>query len=494
MSWIKQIEHWATERADKIAVVCGKEKISYKMLIDKTTCLAVKIVNLKKVDAQIPIVIVCNRGIGFIIAILASIRSGNYYVPIETPYPLERIKNILHQFDNYIVITQANLLQFFEDRNNIICIDEQEETQSTEFLAPLDYKKNPLCYCIFTSGTTGMPKGVLISHQNVDNLINGFLATIYSKIDITVNVGVLSNFSFDASVKQIFGALFWGHTLVIAKREERMFPNKLQKYLEQQNIYIVDGTPSIYQLLIKKEKKNDINVKIFLIGGEVMHWSFLNRFYDYLGYNPVVINVYGPSECCVDASAYWIYGKVLNYVNDIVPIGKPIANTCFFIKESTEGDSEKGELIIAGKLVGEGYVNYKSASFSYDDKFGKIYKTGDIVYRDSENNYVIVGRTDDQIKINGNRIELAELENVISNITGGEVVACYLKESVESIYVFVYAQEGVAFDEVVVKKKVKDLLPSYAIPRKIFFLRQNFPITDNGKIDKKKLLDEYVKR
>lgn len=109
-----------------------------------------------------------------------------------------------------------------------------------------------------------------------------------------------------------------------------MFPNKLQKYLEQQNIYIVDGTPSIYQLLIKTEKKNDINVKIFLIGGEVMHWSFLNRFYDYLGYNPVVINVYGPSECCVDASAYWIYGKVLNYVNDIVPIGKPIANTCFY--------------------------------------------------------------------------------------------------------------------------------------------------------------------
>ena len=81
------------------------------------------------------------------------------------------------------------------------------------------------------------------------------MATIYSKIDITVNVGVLSNFSFDASVKQIFGALFWGHTLVIAKREERMFPNKLQKYLEQQNIYIVDGTPSIYQLLIKTEKK-----------------------------------------------------------------------------------------------------------------------------------------------------------------------------------------------------------------------------------------------
>ena len=236
---------------------------------------------------------------------------------------------------------------------------------------------------IFTSGTSGKPKGVLIKYSNLENLIEKFLGRLYCDAYKVLNVGVVASFSFDASVKQMYGALFYGNTLAIAKKEDKMFVKKFNVFVKNNMIDVIDGTPSLYKMYMNQSSQNEWNIKRFVIGGEQLEWNLVNNFYDFVENQPEIVNVYGPTECCVDASFFVINGKNQNYKNENVPIGKPIKNAMFHI-HTDDGRiaqvGEKGELYISGALVGKGYYQSNKDSFYQDEKYGWTYKTGDIAF------------------------------------------------------------------------------------------------------------------
>lgn len=505
MDILDKIDSWGKAFRDRAAIAYVNEEITYQQLAKKSDLIAMKIMECVGTKAliQIPVVIIMERGINFVVSILGVLKSGQYYIPIEMPYPKERLEEILFQVDDCIVITDQDY-DLLYNKSNIIKINIEviENSFDTSDLVPGKKKLtcNDYCYMIFTSGTEGNPKGVLIKYQSLCNLVQNFLNQIYDEFDEFIHVGMLSSFGFDASIKQIFGALYYGHKLVISQRNDRMFSTRIQYFFSKNNISVVDGTPSIYQLLIKKENKNDWNVKYFLIGGEVMKRSFVNEFIHYLNYKAKIINVYGPTECCVDASYHLVLENEIEET-EYVSIGKPIQNAYFHLHDSDghiiDEIGKEGELYISGVLVAEGYFKQKSNRFieSYLD-YGRTYKTGDLAVRNSNGDYFILGRIDDQVKVNGNRLEICEVEQTISNYIHRDVVVCLEKEKkCDFLYAFIY---GVFKDTHEVEKDIyqylKEKIPSYGIPKKLFFLDDEIPMTNNGKIDRKYLLKRYIEK
>lgn len=485
--------------SDEIALVYNKKLISYGEMYKKSVAIAQDILN-RNIDNKTPIAIIMDRSEKFIISMLGVMLSGHTFIPMELPYPNDRIKRIMHIYneigiiyDDFLAIGDEFIFEKTIKMNYDECILINVESQVVTEIYPKEYPE--ICYVMFTSGTTMGPKGVKIGYDSLNNLVFNFLNGIYEyQYDIR-NVGVLSSFSFDACLKQIMGALSNARTLYIAKKEDKFFSIKLQEFLFDNDIDVIDGTPSIYSIMMKKRKKYDINVKYFLIGGEIMYWEFVNDFYSYLQYQPVIFNLYGPTECCVDASYYCIK-ESNDKKQGYVPIGKPICNA-FFNLENVHSDSNKnvGELYISGILVGNGYVGQNTESFFLNSKTGlRTYKTGDLCYIDETGDYVLIGRNDGQIKVNGNRVETFEVKESIKKIVNAKevIIKRYKKNGNERLCaIIIEANEKI--DRIELLIKLKNILPEYAMPKRIVYYDGEVPINKNGKIDVESLISQISK-
>lgn len=502
MDILESIINFGITNPDETAICHKNQNITYGTLIRQMNAVSKEIIELKKSigSKQTPVVILGERGIEFIVSILGVLQSGNYYIPLEMPHMQTRFDQINQQLDNYIVISlhDYDFLSKYELKYLIKYIDINFNCDNTQYwkkLAP-----DELCYVIYTSGTKSVPKGAMIRYESLCNLVSNFLKNIYSKFDSKVSVGVLSSFSFDASIKQIFGALCHGHNLVISQNEDKLFSLRMQRLFEKHNIRVIDGTPSIYKLLMKKPKTGNWRIQTFLIGGELLKQDFIDSFMNFLNYECEIINVYGPTECCVDASYFVVNTSEKTYDN-IVPIGNPIPNAHFHIHNETgeliTSDNVAGELYISGVLVGDGYLmNPNSKSFYNCHTYGRTYRTGDLAIRTSSGEYVVLGRIDDQVKYNGNRLELSEVEEVISDIVKQDTVVCITKENdFDVLYAFIFEEEShTNIPETIVINECRKTLPNYCIPRKVMYIGKDTPITNNGKIDRNNLINKYLKK
>ncbi|HLP58191.1 MAG TPA: AMP-binding protein, partial [Candidatus Deferrimicrobium sp.] len=277
-------------------------------------------------------------------------------------------------------------------------------------------------YVIATSGSTGKPKGTLIGHRNLVNLAVGLNERIYRRYPGGLNVGLVAPFFFDASIKQVFVALLLGHRLCIVPDCARGDGDELLKFYNSRQIDISDGTPTLIQLLLEsapKNRGNQLAVKHFLIGGEVLLKQpvvdFINRFGKPGVEWPIITNLYGPSECTVDSTSHEVTGENLHCF-DFIPIGKPMPNTRIYILNSGKKwlpSGIPGEICVAGLGVGMGYLNQPELTaekFIFFPNF-PLYRTGDLGRWLPDGNIEFSGRIDHQVKIRGYRIELGEIEN-----------------------------------------------------------------------------------
>lgn len=476
---------------DSVALIDENNQFTYFEVDRLSSLLAAEITQYTKGGTEKPVIIFMERSVYFVVSILAILKAGCFYIPIERPFPSERLRLIKEEVNcNIFIIDNKSLddLRGIEFQDELFIINPLTVTKTVSIQQWQDKTDDyNLCYTIYTSGTTGKPKGVCIQYDSLYNLVQSLYEVIYRDIPKYSRVALIASFSFDASVKQIFCSLYFGHTLVISDKDTKYFGRKLLNFYKKWSVYLSDITPTLIKnIVLQINETTKCNVQYFLIGGEVLTWECVHDFIEKIGYFPKLINLYGPTECCVDVSYYTI--NVTTNKFGPVPIGKSIKNVQLnLVDENGEDVGETiGELMVTGICVARGYVDQ-----NIDKKFGvsalhgnvRTYKTGDIARREPDGNYIIFGRNDDQIKINGNRVELSEIESII--IAHPLVQACSVIFYKNKLYCLIVSKHK---ETLGLQKYLKQHLPKYMIPTHLLPL-DSLPINQNGKIDREFLQD-----
>ncbi|MFQ6339670.1 amino acid adenylation domain-containing protein [Bacillus sp. AF62] len=467
-----------------VAVMGLDGTLTYRELNKKANQIA-RLLIKKGLQKEDVVGIIANRNTNFVAGIMGIIKAGAAYLPLDLNYPEKRIKYMLEDSGARMLLTESekrNLVKHSIEELYLEDIDSESSDNLSDRVVP-----ESLAYVIYTSGSTGYPKGVMIEHKSIVNLVNALDERIYNMHGSNLNVALLAPFAFDASVKQIFSALLLGHSLHIIPEDARQDVTKLAVYYKEHKIDISDGTPAYISLFSETLSYSDIGVKHFIIGGETLLIEEIKNFYNNfkLTKPPYITNVYGPTECCVDATTYMIDPEAIDFIKEI-SIGKPIKNCSIYILDEKKKLVPKGivgEIYIGGEGVGRGYRNNeKLTDFKFiPDVFNpevKMYKTGDLGKWTENGNIQFMGRSDRQVKIRGFRIELDEIKNRILSFQGVKEAVVIVRQ--DSIYAYVVCKdEDLLFH---LKEYLKQYLPDYMIPSGIMAIEE-IPITNNGKVD-----------
>lgn len=473
-------EEQVNRTPDNTAVVFKSEKLTYRQLNEKANQIA-RVLRTKGVKPNTVVGIMVERSIYMITAMMAVLKAGGAYLPIDPSYPKDRIEYIIEDSGTKILITQSSLdisKTFETDRIEIDNFESYKADSSN--LVNINNPKD-LIYLIYTSGSTGRPKGVMLEHRGVNNFIKG----VTDKIDFNSKKVIISltTMSFDIFVLETLLPLTIGLKILIAD------PRAMYNAFEDsglKEVELMQTTPSTMKLILN-DKRNIPYLKGFtdiMLGGEALPASLLMQMKDII--NAKIFNMYGPTETTV-----WSAIKEIDETNNI-NIGRPIANTRIYIVDEDNRVQPVGiigEICIGGDSVARGYMNMPELTaqkFVVDpfEKDSRVYRTGDLGRWLENGEIEYLGRIDHQVKIRGFRIELGEIENSLSNINGIEqcVVSSQKNEDNEDYLVGYYVSDK----ELSVSEIIKSLagkLPEYMIPG--FYMRLNkIPLTPNGKIDR----------
>ncbi len=483
---ITQLFEEQVERTpDNIAVVFEDQQLTYRELNERANSLAFCL-RKEGVGRNDIVGIMVNRSLEMIISILAVLKSGACYIPIDPEYPQDRIEYMLNN-------SNAKMLLTFESLKDKIVFDNKLFVELKNDL--YNYHKNnlekinkpeDLAYIIYTSGSTGMPKGVMLKHSNINNFIQGMTNIINFSPDKTI-VSV-TTISFDIFVLESLLPLQKGLKIVIANENEQTDVKSFNDLCVKNEVNIIQTTPSRFNFLISNNNYLEYmeNVTDILVGGESFPKLLLDKLKQVSRAN--IYNVYGPTE-----TAVWSTVKNLTYSN-IITIGKPIANTTCYILDKDKNILPlftPGILYIGGTGVSEGYFDNPDLTKKrfiknpYSDE--KIYDTGDLAYFTDDGELIHLGRNDFQVKINGHRIELGEIENEIlkfKNIDNCIVNKLTLKGNREILCGYYTSLYEIDLNNL--HNALKKSLPLYMIPQ-YFIKLDKLPYTPNGKIDRKKL-------
>lgn len=482
---------------ERIAVSDGKKELTYSELNEQANKVANYLISERIVPGNM-VGLLFERSLNMIVSILGVLKAGGGYLPIDPSLPEQRISYMLNHSRAAFLLSQKEFLEMHAAYLPTQAIDSTKIALQSVVNAKIEIQPTDLAYCIFTSGSSGNPKGVMMNHRSVINLVKGLEEKVYSAYENKVlNVALLASFSFDASVQQIYGSLLQGHSLYIADDESRRDGVKLRSFYEKNNIDVSDGTPTHLRLLLDALDKNTAigNFSSWILAGETLPKEFVKEFYSKVGDKVQLYNFYGPTETCVDSTSYKVdRDRLEDY--PFIPIGKPLPNERVYITDTHGGlvpTGVIGELCIAGDSLAKGYVGDQTAS---SEKFRsgwvigeeRVYRTGDMARWLPDGNLEYRGRIDNQVKLRGYRIELSEIEHQLS--THAEINHCVVEFKA-------YENEKclVAYYESAVELQVFDLryhlsqcLPDYMIPS-YYMQMDQLPFTANGKIDRNALPD-----
>lgn len=492
-------EERVRDNPNGIAVKYNSTEITYMELNNKVNQLA-KALRKLGVGKNSIIGVLMDRSEKMIIAIMGIIKAGGAYLPIDPKYPDKRIEYIVQNSKTGVLVTETDNIGDISFKGDLVNLNKLEE-ECQENLEIIN-EPDDLAYVIYTSGTTGNPKGVMVEHKSVINLVQALNEEIYKNYQGQMKVALIAPFIFDASVQQIFASLLLGHTLDIVLEPVKKDGNKLFEYYVNNSIEISDGTPMHLKMLSNSihSFSEELSLKHFIIGGDKLELNVVKKFYEkFKGKKPRITNVYGPTECCVDSTAFSIDAeRIENFTS--IPIGKPLMN--FGIHILNEDMREVpvggvGEIYISGPGVARGYLNNEELTVDKFIKQGEespiLYKTGDYARFHGDGNIDFIGRLDHQVKVRGYRVELGEIENnILKHELVNDVVVVAREENRDSMdsesYICAYYEAYEEIEEEDFREFLRELVPEYMIPS--YFLKiDTFPETKSGKVDRKALPD-----
>ncbi|GAB4195320.1 MAG: hypothetical protein OHK0022_11980 [Roseiflexaceae bacterium] len=410
----------ARRTPERVAVQYEDHQLTYADLEARSNQLARALLR-RGVRPEQPVALYLERSTELITALLAVLKAGAAYLPIDPSYPRARVLQILEDTRAAWVLTQTALAEQLPDQGVALCLDRDWPRIAEEPEVPLTgpEARRSLAYVLYTSGSTGVPKGVMVEHSAVVNLVAGLQERFYRRLSGPVRVALLAAYVFDASVQQIFSALLLGHTLVIAPEAARRDGHHLLRFYQQQRITISDGTPALLTILLSGAATSAaiLPVQEFLIGGEALPPALVRQFYRTFGEAVRLTNIYGPAECCVDTNAYTVRPDQIGMLRSI-PIGPPLPNRRAYVLDEQLQPvpiGVPGELYIAGHGLGRGYWNrpdLTAARFLPDpfDAGQRMYRTGDRCRWLPDGSLDFLERVDRQVQIRGFRVELEEVE------------------------------------------------------------------------------------
>lgn len=477
-------EEQVEKTPDNIAVVFEDKKLTYRELNKKANQLARYLIE-NKVSHKDVVALFLDKSLEAVVSILATLKVGATYLPLDIDYPQSRLDYILDNSNAKIILTTSNEKEI-KTNLHVICVDNLSDIYDKNLNLKLDYNidTSDLAYITYTSGSTGNPKGVMVKHQNVVRLVKN---TNYVSFSENYRILQTGSIVFDASTFEIFGALLNGLCVYLMKKENLLNPTLFEEYIVKNKITILFLTTALFNKFCEFNPKMFNNLKYLLTGGEavsIKHMKIAKLS------NPDIelIHVYGPTE----NTTFSTYYPVNNNLNSF-PIGKPIANSTGYIVNKSENLCPigiPGELWVAGDGVAKGYLNNENLT---NEKFLKnpfgndiVYKTGDLVKWLPDGNIDFIGRIDNQVKIRGFRIELSEIDSIILEYPEIKESFSMVHEtnSKKEIYSYFVAYDKINIDNL--KSYLKTKLPNYMIPNS-FIQMDVLPLNINGKIDKKTL-------
>ena len=427
----------------------------------------------EKIDAAVRgekrvIGLICDRSYQQLAAIYGIVRGGNAYLPISPDYPAERIRLMLSQSGCDTVLAQKKYAAMAE---GALVIEDILNAPAPAVIPPAAACADDTLYVIFTSGSTGTPKGAMISNRSA---VNRVLWMCRKYFDHDSVVMLKTPYTFDVSVWEIFGFALGGFTLYILPPEAHYRQDKVIAHIRKGGVTDLHFVPAVYRYFLdalKKDGRPLPSLKNVFLSGEALSAALVNS-------SPAPVhNLYGPTECAVDVTYYDCKGEE----TDPVPIGRPVDNCRVYVLDKhmrplPEGVT--GQICVAGAQVGQGYVNdaQRTSESFVADPFGegRMYLTGDLGYWREDGQLIYTGRSDQQVKINGQRIELAEIEAALISLVpsaavtaqDNRLIACYTGE-----------------ERLDLREKLSKTLPRHMIPN-TFVNIEKIPLTPSGKVDR----------
>ena len=493
------ISQWLDKTAEKFpnkVAFCDENKeVTFEEFRKSALKIATVLVS-KKMYKQ-PIAIYMEKSVDEIEAFLGVAYSGNFYSPIDVNMPMSRVKKIIEVFEPQILITKREYtdnIRIFAQETELIYIEDIENITIDEDLV---FEQNKLCcdrdllYVLFTSGSTGVPKGVTICHQSVIDYIDWVESEF--KMDNTTVFGNQAPFYFDNSILDIYTTIKCGAKMYVIPSRLFSWPKLLLEYIDVNGINTIFWVPSAMILVSKLKALSQVDLKgklkKILFCGEVMPNKHLNVWRKYIP-NALYANLYGPTEI-TDVCTYYIVDRAFRD-DESLPIGKALRNTDIIILDENDKkvkNGEIGELCVRGTSLSLGY--YKNIERTKQvfvqnplnrEYVESIYRTGDLVKVNERDEIIYIGRKDFQIKHMGHRIELGEIETAVSSLKEISMSCCLYDEKRGKIVLFV--EEKLNLEEL--NKILKEMIPEYMLPNKIIHVEQ-MPLNVNGKIDRVKL-------
>jgi len=479
------------QQPDAVAVVHGKEQITYRELNERANQLA-HYLREHGVGLDARVGVLLERSVNFVVATLGIIKAGGTYVPLDGTYPKQRLQFMLEDADVRLLLTERNQTEV--DATEVVYLD-----HAAELLANVS-RDNPenvnraedLAYVMYTSGSTGQPKGVAVTHRAINRLVRN---TEYVKFESSDRVGQAANVSFDAATFEIWGALLHGATLVVLPKETVLSPLELKREVAKQKISVLFLTTALFNQMAQSVPEAFASLRYLVFGGEAGDAQAVKRVVE-RGKPQHLVNGYGPTEGTTFTTTYEVNEITPGHA---LPIGRSLSNTEVWVLDR-QGHlapaGVTGELYIGGDGIAREYLGRPelTAERFVPDPFSnesgaRLYRTGDLVRHLSDGNILFLKRMDHQVKVRGFRVELGEIEAALNEYRGISESVVIDNDDLPGgtrLIAYIVPEDRVEPASAQLYAFLKEKIPSYMIPS-IFVTLKEIPLTPNGKVNRAEL-------
>ncbi|WP_440055081.1 amino acid adenylation domain-containing protein [Pseudoalteromonas sp. T1lg65] len=491
-------EQQVEQHADRIAVVCNEEQLSYAQLNQKANQLA-HLLREKGVKPDALVALCLDRNVDMVVALLAVLKAGGAYVPVDPRYPQSHLTHVLQDAKPSLVITVSAHAEIASDCDaEIVELDSDMlltgYSQSNVSQTDSGVQPHHLAYVIYTSGSTGKPKGVMIEHHNVVRLMAS--AEKHFQFSEHDTWTLFHSYAFDFSVWELWGAFFYGGKLVVVDYAQSRDPVALINIIEQHQVSVLNQTPSAFYQLLANLPENALlaSLRYVVFGGEALETQKLVSWFARAGCEQTqLVNMYGITETTVHVT----FAEVNSADKRASGIGKPLDDLAVLVcnpYQEIVPQEVTGEMLVTGGGLARGYLNRpelnaeRFVELTIAGRQVRCYRSGDLCKRDAQGNLFYQGRIDHQVKVRGFRIELGEIQYHLLQhpaLNDAVVIADQMpsgdKRLVAYFCVRAEAQYASSWSEVL-REFLAEKLPAHMIPA-LFVEVESFKLTNNGKVD-----------